>query len=215
MPNIDNLKKQAKQYLRWHHERYYPVAAQIRSALPRFRSMGDVDILESAFKLADALELVARQEGFGSWQALLSGGDAMSGSPKHTPPVPILAFVEAQLFVADVQRSCEFYAERLGFKVEFVYGSPPFYAQVRRDNARLNMRLISEPVFVGDVRKREGLLSASISVATASEIKQLFLAFKTAGVLLQQTLKTEPWGARTFIISDPDENLILFAGPAD
>ncbi|MGH9791593.1 MAG: VOC family protein, partial [Candidatus Acidiferrales bacterium] len=24
MPNIENLKKQAKQYLRWHRERYYP-----------------------------------------------------------------------------------------------------------------------------------------------------------------------------------------------
>ncbi len=31
MPNIENLKKQAKQYLRWHRERYYPVAAQIRA----------------------------------------------------------------------------------------------------------------------------------------------------------------------------------------
>jgi hypothetical protein len=54
MPNIENLKKQAKQYLRWHRERYYPVAAQIRAALPRFRNVGDVQILESSFKLADA-----------------------------------------------------------------------------------------------------------------------------------------------------------------
>jgi len=23
----------------------------------------------------------------------------------------------------------------------------------------------------------------------------------------------EPWGARTFVVADPDENLILFAGP--
>jgi hypothetical protein len=42
-----NLKQQAKQYLRWHRERYYPVAAQIRAALPRFRHIGDVQILES------------------------------------------------------------------------------------------------------------------------------------------------------------------------
>jgi hypothetical protein len=32
MPNLDNLKKQAKQYPRWHPERYYPVAAEIRTA---------------------------------------------------------------------------------------------------------------------------------------------------------------------------------------
>jgi hypothetical protein len=63
MPNIENLKKQTKQYLRWHRERYYPVAAQIRAGLPRFRHIGDVQILKSSFKLADAQELVARQMG--------------------------------------------------------------------------------------------------------------------------------------------------------
>ena len=76
------------------------------------------------------------------------------------------------------------------------------------------MRLVREPVFAGDIRKREGLLSASITVATASEIKQLFLSYRAAGVSFHQALKKEPWGARTFIVSDLDENLILFAGPA-
>ena len=67
MPNIENLRKQAKQYLRWHRERYYPVADRIRAALPRFRDMRDMEILESNFKLADAQELVARQMGFDRW----------------------------------------------------------------------------------------------------------------------------------------------------
>jgi hypothetical protein len=38
MPNLENLKKQAKLILRWHRERHYPVAAQIRGRLPRFLS---------------------------------------------------------------------------------------------------------------------------------------------------------------------------------
>ncbi len=49
---------------------------------------------------------------------------------------------------------------------------------------------------------------------TANEIKQLFLSYQAAGVSFHQALKKEPWGARTFIVSDPDENLILFAGSA-
>jgi uncharacterized glyoxalase superfamily protein PhnB len=69
-------------------------------------------------------------------------------------------------------------------------------------------------VFAGDVRKREQLLSASITVATANEIKQLFLGYQAAGVSFHQALKKEPWGAATFVVSDLDENLILFAGPA-
>jgi len=54
MPNLENLKKQAKLILRWHRERYYPVAAQIRGLLPRFRNTPDSEILAVSFKLSDA-----------------------------------------------------------------------------------------------------------------------------------------------------------------
>src|SRR6266849_1432343 len=191
MPNIENLKKQAKQYLRWHRERYHPVAAQIRAALPRFRHFGDVQILESSFRLVDAQELVARQMGFDGWQALKSGADAMTDEPRQMTPRPILSSISAQLFVANIKSSCDFYTNKLGFAVEFIYGDPPYYGQVVRDNARLNLRLVFEPVFVADVRKREHLLSASITVATANEIKQLFLSYQAAGVSFHQTLKKE------------------------
>jgi catechol 2,3-dioxygenase-like lactoylglutathione lyase family enzyme len=215
MPNLENLKKQAKQYLRWHRERYYPVAAEIRAGLPRFRQLSDAQILEASFKLADAQELVARQMGFDGWQALKSGADAMTDETRQTTPRPIFNTIEAQLFVANIQRSCDFYTNKLGFAVEFIYGDPPFYGQVRRDHARLNLRLVCEAVFVEGIREREHLLSASITVASASEIKELFLSYQAAGVSFSQALKKEPWGARTFVVVDPDGNLILFAGPAE
>jgi uncharacterized glyoxalase superfamily protein PhnB len=215
MPNIENLRKQAKQYLRWHRERYYPVAPQIRAALPRFRHSSDEQILDANFKLADAQELVARQMGFKGWQALKSGADAMTDEPRQTTLRPILNSIEAQLFVANIKSSCDFYTNKLGFAVKFVYGDPPYYGQVVRDKARLNLRLVCEPVFAGDVREREGLLSAIITVASANEIKQLFLSYQATGVRFHQTLKKEPWGARTFTVVDPDGNLILFASPAD
>jgi len=138
----------------------------------------------------------------------------MTDEPRQTTPRPILSSISAQLFVANIRSSCDFYTNKLGFALEFIYGDPPYYGQVVRDNARLALRLVFEPVFVGDVRKREHLLSASITVGTANEIKQLFLSCQAAGVSFHQALKKEPWGARTFIVSDPDENLILFAGPA-
>src|SRR5271167_1961916 len=62
MPNLENLKKQAKLILRWHRERHYPVAAQIREHLPRFLNMPDSEIIEASFKLSDAQEMVARQQ---------------------------------------------------------------------------------------------------------------------------------------------------------
>ena len=214
MPNLENLKKQAKQYLRWHRERYHPVAAEIRASLPRFQHLDDHQVLEATFKLSDAQELVARQLGFEGWQALKAGALAMNTQVKQVTTRPILSRTEAVLYVADFKASCDFFISKLGFAVEFVYGDPPYYGLVKRDHARLCLRLVCEPVFIGNIRQRQQLLSASITVDSATEIKQLFLKFQSAGVSFHQGLKKEPWGARNFIILDPDGNLILFAGPA-
>lgn len=74
---------------------------------------------------------------------------------------------------------------------------------------------MDEPVFAGDIREREDLLPASITLGSAEEIKQLFLAYQAADIPFHQVLRKEPWGASTFIVQDPDGNLILFAGPAN
>jgi catechol 2,3-dioxygenase-like lactoylglutathione lyase family enzyme len=219
MPNLENLKKQAKQMLRWHRERHYPVAAQIRAHLPRFLNMPDSEILAASFKLSDAQEIVARQQGFDGWQALKTG---LSKTPLNLKPSPsksapsraTIVGAEPQLLVTDIRRSCEFFREKLGFTLVFTYGKPPYYAQVQRDAARLNLRRVERPVIESTLRDREELLSASMTVATADEIKLLFLEFQSAGVAFHQTLKKQPWGARNFVVADPDGNLLLFAGPA-
>jgi uncharacterized glyoxalase superfamily protein PhnB len=103
----------------------------------------------------------------------------------------------------------------LGFTIVFTYGEPPFYAQVARDGARLNLRCVEQSVIDPVLRDREELLSASLTVASAKEIERLFLEFQAAGATFFQTLRREPWGARDFIVKDPDGNLLLFAGPAE
>ena len=85
---------------------------------------------------------------------------------------------------------------------------------MRRGQALLNLRLIRRAVFVDDIREREELLSASMTVGSAAEIRTLFAELQAAGVDFFRPLKQEPWGARTFIVRDPDGNLLLFAGTA-
>jgi hypothetical protein len=123
MPSLEKLKKQAKLVLRWHRDRYYPDAAQIRVLLPRYRHLTDPEGLAHSFRLSDAQELVARQNGFDSWPALKEGLSTMSD--------PAAAYLQS------------------------------------------------------------------------------------AGVVFHQTLRKEPCGAKTFIVRDPDGNLLLFAGPAE
>ena len=215
MPNLENLKKQAKLMLRWHRERHGPVAAQIRALIPRFLHMPDSEILAASFRLSDAEELVARQHGFDSWQTLKAGLTVTSRRVKSPPSKATIVRAEAQLAVTDINRSCEFFQQKLGFSLVFSYGDPPYYAQLRRDAARLNLRCVQAPVIESTVRDREELLSASMTVATTDEIKLLFLEFQSAGVTLHQKLKKQPWGAKNFIVKDPDGNLLLFAGPAN
>ena len=215
MPSFENLRKQAKLVLRWHRDRYYPVAAQIRSVLPRFRQLSDPEVLAHPFKLADAQELVARQQGFESWQALKQGLQAMSDSTAQATTRPVITAVAAELFVSDIQKSCDFFTQKLGFTVVYVYGEPPFYGQVKRDAARLNLKCMDRPVIDPELREREQLLSADMGVDTADAIKQLYLEFQQAGVEFQQTLMRQPWGAKNFVVRDLDGNLLLFAGPAE
>jgi len=215
MPNQENLRKQAKLILRWHRERYYPVAAQIRAHLPRFLNMPDAEILAASFKLGDAQEMVAIQHGFDSWEALNTGLSTLLLDVKSPPSKATIVSAEPQLFVADVTTSCEFYRGKLGFTLLFSYGSPPYYAQVGRDAARLNLRCVERSAIDSTVRDREELLSVSMTVATAEEIKLLYLEFQSAGVAFAQTLKKQPWGAKNFIVKDPDGNLLLFAGPSN
>lgn len=215
MPDVTNLKKQAKLILGWHRDRYYPVAAQIRALIPRFRNMPDAQILAANFKLSDAQEMVARQHGFNSWQALKTGLSITSHKVKSPPSKATIVGAEPQLLVIDIQRSCEFFREKLAFSLVFSYGDPPYYAQVARDAARLNLRCVDRRVLEATTRDREELLSASMTVATVDEIKLLFLEFQSAGVSFHQRLKKQPWGAKNFIVKDPDGNLLLFAGPAN
>jgi catechol 2,3-dioxygenase-like lactoylglutathione lyase family enzyme len=215
MPNLENLKKQAKQYLRWHRERHHPVAAIIRATLPRYRHLADHAVLDAPFSLADAQALVARQNGFEDWAALKTGAQAVSNPTDKTLDTPFLSGAEPVLYVTDFTKSVAFFTQKLGFAVDFTFGEPPFYGVVQRDQARLCLRRVGEPVFIGDIRRREELLSAAVTLESAGAIKQLFLDYQAAGVEFHLTLKTQPWGARNFILLDPDGNLILFAGPGD
>ncbi len=105
-----------------------------------------------------------------------------------------------------------FYREQLGFDLAFTSGEPVFYAQVKRGGAMLNLRHADRPAFDAEFKAQEGdVLSATITLDVA---KPLYAEFERKGVAFAQTLRTEPWGAVTFIVADPDGNLICFAASA-
>jgi catechol 2,3-dioxygenase-like lactoylglutathione lyase family enzyme len=123
---------------------------------------------------------------------------------------PVIIAAEPQIYVSDLEAAIAFYQDTLGFTVVLSYGQPRFWAQIARGGGRLNLRTVRGPVFDAGFRAREpDAISATL---TLDEAEPLFLEFQKAGVAFHHTLKTEPWGSRTFVVQDPDGNLILFAG---
>ncbi|MGH3722679.1 MAG: VOC family protein [Mycobacterium sp.] len=117
---------------------------------------------------------------------------------------------EPQLFVTDLDRALTFYVDKLGFEVAFTYGEPPFYGQVRRGGANLNLRQVAGPVFDSNflVTERDPLSA----VLTLYKLGPLHDECQAAGVDFHQALQTEEWGSVTFIVKDPDGNLLMFSG---
>jgi catechol 2,3-dioxygenase-like lactoylglutathione lyase family enzyme len=142
--------------------------------------------------------------------------DETSPTPPHTLETrPFLTSVAAHLYVRDLKASIDFFIGKLGFQLDFAYGEPPFYGQVHRDNALLALRQLNEALWDEAMRQEEQLLSASITLASAVETRELFEIYRKASVAMAQQIRAEPWRALTFVVRDPDGNLILFAGPAD
>lgn len=123
---------------------------------------------------------------------------------KLTRAVPVL-------FVADVQASAEFYAKTLGFSIDFLHGQPPFYGSVSRDGACLHLKFVHEPVLAVGAEDREGFICAFIEV---EPLEGLYTEFVDAGATFDQTLTTQAWGGRDFIVRDPDGNGVCFASRA-
>lgn len=213
MTNLENVRKQARQLVRWHREHNYALAPRIRAVLPRYYGLSDKQIFAQRFVLADAQLLLAREAGFETWAMFKSGVTQMPQTTAIPNPNaatrPVLTLAEPQLFVSDIKAACAFFEHKLGFTVGFTHGDPPYYGQVRRDHVSLNLRCVHDSVFTGTVREDDQLLAAAITV---ENVKALYSEYVAAGVEFHQTLQRQPWGANQFIVRDHDGNLILFGG---
>lgn len=211
MPNLENLKKQAKALVRLHRERSHHLAIEARAVLPKYASMSDREVLAAAFKLGDAQELIARQHGCDSWAALKAACEA-GVAPDHARyPAPGVAvgpvFAMPMLYVSDVRRAADHWKQALGFQ-PFLEGEPPFYAEVRRGGASLALRHTHRPVWNARARADEKeLWQASIGVRG---VKALYLEYIAAGATVSTPLRREPWGAWAFAVEDPDGNQVGF-----
>lgn len=116
------------------------------------------------------------------------------------PAVPVL-------FVRDVAASAAFYAGRLGFTVDFLVGTPPYYGSVSRGRACLHLRCVARPNFAELAAREVSLILASIEV---DDVEALFAEFAARGIDCPQPPTRQDWGGTDFHIRDPDGNVLSF-----
>ena len=103
--------------------------------------------------------------------------------------------------VQDVMRSVEHYREVLGFRIEFLYGEPTFYAVVERGNVLIHLQAARES------RKQPGQAAMNVFV---SDVDALYEELKARGARLMNAPKDYPYGMRDFNVLDLDGNEICF-----
>lgn len=206
MPSIETYRKTAKLLVRWHREGNYSIGGKLRM-LERYREISDREALDMAMPLALAQEIVAVEAGFADWAALKRQAATASRPSLVQDDAPILRGAVPILFVRDVTAAAHFYAEKLGFAVDFLHGKPPFYGAVSRDGACLHLRFVHTPNFV-ELAQREGsLILATIEVAN---LKVLYAEYKAAEVDFAQGMVRQAWGGTDFHVRDPDGNVVSF-----
>lgn len=203
MDELENIRKRAKQLVRDHRAGLITLPERIRQGAPKYAAMTDREILDARFTLGDAQQLIAAELGFASWDALVS-----APAVPHVQLAPSTGSWRAfaQVFVRHIPTAVAWYTDVLSFDLDYVYGEPPFHAQLSRDGVALNLRRTGDAPWSTPPAEQE-LLAVRFEV---DDVKALYLEVRDRGAQLHQRLRREPWGQRTFVVVDPDGNLLSF-----
>jgi uncharacterized glyoxalase superfamily protein PhnB len=121
--------------------------------------------------------------------------------------MPVLKSATPILFVRDVPASAAFLRDTLGFAIDFLHGTPPFYGAVSRDGACLHLRFVHAPVFSESAAREESLIVATIET---DDVDTLYAEFQARGAVIAQAPVRQPWGGTELQVRDLDGNKISF-----
>lgn len=119
----------------------------------------------------------------------------------------VLTGVSPVLLVADLQRSVDYFRDRLGFTCE-VFGDPPNFATAGRDAAVILLALSDQPErLVPHWQIVDRMWNVYIRVDDADAI---YTEVQERGAKIDYTIYDAPHGFREFGVQDPDGHDIAF-----
>ncbi len=126
-------------------------------------------------------------------------------------PAPRFYRLEPVLPVPDVQAAAEYYRDRLGFSVDFLYGDPPTHASVSRgewttEGARIQFSRAPENATPGT--------GVVLYIFAGPDVDGLCEQYRARGVHIASEPATYPWGMREFHIRNCNGYVLRFGAPA-
>jgi uncharacterized glyoxalase superfamily protein PhnB len=117
--------------------------------------------------------------------------------------VPVLA-------TTDVGKTLDYYRRVLGFEKHFLYGDPPVYASVKRDDMLLYLTL--DPPLVAKLK--ESGLSHDVFL-WVEDVDSVYGEHQAKGAKIIEEISDRPWDARQYVVEDPNGYHLKFAEPLD
>jgi len=110
----------------------------------------------------------------------------------------------------DVLKTVEYYIDVLGFRKHFIYGEPPVYAAVTRDESLLYITL--DRTLVETMKTRDLHPDVFLWV---DGVDELYMEHKASGAKIFEEISDRPWDARQYVIEDPAGYRLKIAQPID
>lgn len=115
--------------------------------------------------------------------------------------------------VADAGRSARYYADVLGFEIEYLAGDPPVFGIVARDGLALMFRRVADPSVIRPSERQGGTWDAFFWVSGVTALHEE-LTGRGADAVYPPTYQPG-YGMLEFAIRDPDGHVLGFGEPAD
>lgn len=123
-------------------------------------------------------------------------------------PEPTFYRVEPVLHVHDIVASTEYYRDKLGFNVDFLYGDPPTHAGVSRGEWTANMVSIQ----LTKIPAEQDIIPATnLHIFVDTGLDMLFELYREQGVSIVSEPDDKPWGMREFTVKDINGHVLIFA----
>lgn len=126
-------------------------------------------------------------------------------TPWHGPGRAAPQRLRLELFVTDVEASCDFYVHALG--MEIVARSQSGYTTLRAHDVTLGLQRLDALPADHHLRRAGDAAPVGIGVELVLEVENLdhsFARIASAGFPIFEMPQVRPWGARDFRIVDPD-----------